>query len=305
MTTGLTTGLGTTLRLWRDRLPASAAGLPARRGRRTSGLRREELAELAGLSVDYVVRLEQGRATSPSPQVAGALARALQLDDGERDHLFRLAGLAPLSREAVPRHITPGVQRMLARLDGTAAVAVFAADWQLLWWNRTWAGLFGDPLEVPERWRNFARSGFLPAEADDGGVDGGGTVVAGGRRLSRWPVVSVDETAVRAAVVADLRRASGRYPRDRALAAVVRELSEGSEDFAALWATGAVGAHRADHKVVHHPAVGPTTVDCDVLTDGDADLKIVVMTAVPGSEDESRLQLAALAGQVGASSAAP
>ncbi|TNM69682.1 helix-turn-helix transcriptional regulator [Streptomyces sp. NP160] len=294
------TGLGATLRLWRDRLPPSAAGLPARSGRRTAGLRREELAELAGLSVDYVVRLEQGRATSPSPQVAGALARALQLDDGERDHLFRLAGLAPPSREAVPRHISPGVQRALARLDGTAAVAVFAADWQLLWWNRTWAGLFGDPLAIPVRWRNFARSGFLVPGDGDGDGDGGGRAEAGVRRLSQWPVESVDEEAVRAAVVADLRRACGRYPRDRALAALVRELRDGSEGFAALWATGAVGTHRADHKVVHHPAVGPTTLDCDVLTDGDADLKIVVMTAAPGSEDESRLQLAALAGQVGA-----
>ncbi|MGQ7296555.1 helix-turn-helix transcriptional regulator [Quadrisphaera sp. KR29] len=277
------TGLGATLRVWRDRLPPSAAGLPARRGRRTTGLRREELAELAGLSVDYVVRLEQGRATTPSPQVVTALARALQLDDDERDHLFRLAQLAPPGRAAVPRHITPGVQRALARLDGTAAVAVFAADWQLLWWNRTWAGLLGDPSGLPERWRNFALTGFL--------AEGGG-------RLAGWPVQSVEEASVRAAVVADLRRATGRYPRDRQLAAVVRQLCEGSEEFTALWATGAVGAHRADHKVVHHPVVGATTVDCDVLTDGEADLKIVIMTAAPGSEDESRLQLAALAGSL-------
>lgn len=91
------TDLGATIRSWRDRLTPEAVGLPAGRVRRAAGLRREELAELAGVSVDYLVRLEQGRATTPSPQVAGALARALRLTDGERDHLYRLAGLQPPS----------------------------------------------------------------------------------------------------------------------------------------------------------------------------------------------------------------
>ncbi|WP_218671488.1 helix-turn-helix domain-containing protein [Microbispora sp. GKU 823] len=89
------TSLGATIRAWRDRLSPAAVGLPAGRVRRAAGLRREELADLAGVSVDYVVRLEQGRATTPSAQVAAALARALQLGRAERDHLYRLAGLQP------------------------------------------------------------------------------------------------------------------------------------------------------------------------------------------------------------------
>src|ERR1700761_7079721 len=184
-------------------MPPGAAGLPAGRTRRTTGLRREELAELAGVSVDYVVRLEQGRATTPSAQVAAALARALQLTAAERDHLFRLAHLVPPSDDRISDHIAPGVQRMLARL-GDAAVAVFAADWQLIWWNRSWAGLFGDPSAWPAARRNFARDTFLA------GPDGAG--------LTQWPVVALDAAVTEAAVVSDLRRATGRFPRDRRLA---------------------------------------------------------------------------------------
>src|SRR6266567_5473753 len=95
MTRQPTAELGAMIRMWRDRLPPSAAALPSGRSRRAAGLRREELAELAGVSVDYVVRLEQGRATTPSPQIVSSLARALQLSRAERDHLYRLAGLQP------------------------------------------------------------------------------------------------------------------------------------------------------------------------------------------------------------------
>src|ERR1700761_8399568 len=168
--------LGPMLRTWRGRLSPAAAGLPAGRGRRVSGLRREDLAELAGISVDYVVRLEQGRYVTPSAQVAGALARALQLTDAAGDHLYRLAGragLAAWARGEISDHIPPGLSRMLNRL-GDAAAAVFAADWQLIWWNRGWAGLLGDPSATPSALRNFARDTFP--------VDGGTP------RLSHWPV---------------------------------------------------------------------------------------------------------------------
>src|SRR5579859_6945837 len=127
--------LGATIRTWRDRLPPSAVALPPGRARRATGLRREELADLAGLSVDYVVRLEQGRATTPSASVVAALARALQLTAPERDHLYRLAHFAPPADDTISDHIPPGVQRVLKRL-GDVAVGVFAADWQLIWWNR-------------------------------------------------------------------------------------------------------------------------------------------------------------------------
>ncbi len=99
-----------------------------------------------------------------------------------------------------------------------------------------------------------------------------------------------------AAVVSDLRRASGRFPGDTRLAGLIRDLSAASPRFAELWAAGTVTAHREDHKTIEHPSVGPVLVDCDVLTDGDSELKIVIMTAVPGSPDETKLHLAVIAG---------
>ncbi|GIM94516.1 helix-turn-helix domain-containing protein [Paractinoplanes toevensis] len=274
--------LGVTLRAWRDRLSPAAAGLPAGRSRRAAGLRREELADLAGISVDYVVRLEQGRFTSPSAQVVAALARALQLTVAERDHLYRLAGLVPPTGGQISEHIPPGLRRALNRL-GDAAVAVFAADWQLIWWNRGWAALLGDPSSVPVPLRNFARDTF--PVGDDGGP-----------YMSQWPVVSHAPDEVEAAVVSDLRRATGRFPGNPRLTRLIRSLTEGNRRFAELWSAGSVGAHREDHKVVQHPVVGPIEVDCDVMSDGDADLKVVILTVVPDTEDESRFRLALVAG---------
>jgi transcriptional regulator with XRE-family HTH domain len=282
MTTTPGAGLGAMIRTWRDRLPPSAVALPVGPARRAAGLRREELAELAGVSVDYVVRLEQGRATTPSAQVVASLARALQLSTAERDHLYRLAHLVPPAQGTVSGHIPPGVQRVLTRL-GDVAVAVFAADWQLIWWNRGWAALLGDPSSSPPQLRNFARDRF--------------PIDTGPASLALWPVTELDTDATDAAVVSDLRRATGRFPHDRHLAALIRELSAGNQRFAELWATGAVATHREDHKTIEHPSVGPVTVDCDVLTDGDAELKIVIMTAEPGSDDETKLRLAEIVGQ--------
>lgn len=136
--------LASTLKARRDRVTPGQVGLPAGAGRRTPGLRREELAALAGISVDCVVRLEQGRAANPSPQLLGALARALRPDEDERDHLYRMAGFAPAARGLVPRHITPGVQRMLDRLDDVP-VGAFTAAWETVAWNPLWAALTGDP----------------------------------------------------------------------------------------------------------------------------------------------------------------
>jgi transcriptional regulator with XRE-family HTH domain len=270
--------LGAMLRAWRDRLSPAAAGLPAGGARRAAGLRREELAELAGISVDYLVRLEQGRAGSPSPQVVAALARALQLTGTERDHLYRLARLAAPADGEISDHIPPGLRRVLSRL-GDTAVAVFAADWQLIWWSPGWAALLGDPSAAPPALRNFARDTF--------------PVTGGSPHLSQWPVISLARDAAEAAVVSDLRRATGRFPDSRRLTSLIQVLTTGSRRFAELWASGAVSAHREDHKIVEHPAAGPISVDCDVMTDGDAELKIVILTAAPGTEDETRLRRAA------------
>ncbi|WP_225991205.1 helix-turn-helix transcriptional regulator [Actinomadura montaniterrae] len=276
--------LGPMLRTWRGRVSPGAAGLPGGRRRRVAGLRREDLAELAGISVDYVVRLEQGRHVSPSAQVTAALARALQLTGAERDHLYRLAGLAPPADGEISDHVPPGLNRMLNRL-GDAAAAVFAADWQLIWWNRGWAALLGDPSSTPSALRNFARDTFPAAGA--------------GPRLSHWPVTSLARPDVEASVVSDLRRASGRFPDSERLAGLIRDLAAGSPRFAELWASGAVGAHREDRKIVEHPGTGPIAVDCDVLADGDAERKVVVLTAAPGTEDETRFRRAMVSGIAG------
>lgn len=185
------------IRTWRNRMPPSAAGLPVVRKRRAAGLRREELADLAGVSVDYVVRLEQGRATTPSASVVASLARALQLSTAERDHLYRLARIVPPADGTISDHLPPGMQRVLVRL-GDVAVAVFAADWQLVWWNHRWAALLGDPLAAPPRMRNFARDRF-PVNADH-------------TSLALWPVTDADPDTTDAALVSDLRRATGRFP---------------------------------------------------------------------------------------------
>ncbi|SEC49368.1 Helix-turn-helix domain-containing protein [Streptomyces sp. 3213] len=269
-------GLGATIRAWRERLSPSAVGLPSGRSRRATGLRREELAERAGVSVDYVVRLEQGRSTAPSAQVVNSLAHALRLSDTEREHLYRMAGLVPPNHEPIPDHLPPGVHRVLNRL-GEVAVAVFAADWQLIWWNPGWAALLGDPSAKPPELRNFARERF-PIGADDD------------VRIASWPVSVPDGDNSDLAVVSDLRRATGRYPHDARLADLIRQLTAGNATFARLWASGTVAAHREDHKTVRHPVVGAIDVDCDVLTDGDSELKIVILTAAPGSSDEAWLR---------------
>ncbi|WP_329128986.1 helix-turn-helix transcriptional regulator [Streptomyces sp. NBC_01476] len=277
------TGLGATIRAWRERLTPAEVGLPAGRVRRAVGLRREELADLAGVSVDYIVRLEQSRATTPSAQVAGSLARALRLSGDERDHLYRLAGLQPPHDGMVSDHIPPGVQRVVGRL-GKTPVAVFAADWRLLWWNHGWAALLGDLSALAPDERNLVRSRF-PVAADRG-------------RVAGWRVDMQNAETSDRAIVADLRRASARYPGDPRVTELIRRTVEGNARFARLWQEGAVGAHAEDHKTIHHPAVGDITVDCDVLGDADTDLKIVIFTAAPGSEDETKLDLARVTGLI-------
>lgn len=264
------------LRSWRDRVSPAEVGLPAGAGRRTSGLRREELAALAGVSVDYIVRLEQGRATNPSPQMIGALAIALRLTDLERDHLYRAAGATPPARGLVPRHITPGVQRMVDRL-GDVPIAVFSATHDILMWNPLWAALNGDPsrytgIERNLVWRHFT-SGHDGTEFDE----------------------QHEEDFARD-LAADLRSAVGRYPHDGQLAHLVTRLRAESTEFERRWAEARVAEHRSSRKTVTGTPVGPIQVDCDVLTVPGGDLRIVIYTVVPGSEDEARLDLLRVTG---------
>jgi transcriptional regulator with XRE-family HTH domain len=265
--------LGALLHAWRDRLSPLDVGLPAGDSRRAIGLRREELASLAGLSVDYVVRLEQGRARRPSAQVAAALARALQLSDAERDHLFVVAGLLPPSPGDVPAHIPPGVQRLVARL-GEAPLAVFTASWDLLTWSPLWGALLGAPVAAGGRRPNLIRAHFTGEGLGDGRI-----------LVSR----TGDVAAFAASLVADLRRVHGRYPRDRGVRVLVDELLGSSERFRELWESGDVGEHQSERKVVHSDIVGDLELDCDVFTVAGTDLRIVVYTAAAGSEAAEKL----------------
>lgn len=267
---------GRAVRRWRDRVSPEAAGLPAGGHRRAAGLRREELALLAGISVDYVTRLEQGRAANPSAQVVEALARALRLSGTERAHLFRLASLVPPGPETVPAYITPSVQRMLDRLTGTP-VAVYDAAWNLLLANAACAALIGDS----SRWRGHQRNRVWR------------TFLGPPGRIRRTPG---ERRAMETALVADLRAAATRYPADEKLKRLLADLRANSERFAELWDSGVVGRHEAAHKIVDHPLVGPITLDCDVLSVAGSDLRIMIDTAEPGTEDAERLALLTVLG---------
>ncbi|MER5436185.1 helix-turn-helix transcriptional regulator [Streptomyces sp. NPDC002588] len=268
------TEFGRTVRRWRDRVPPDAAGLPSGGHRRAPGLRREELAMLAGISVDYVTRLEQGRAAHPSEQVVEALGRALRVSAAEREHLFHVAGLVPPGQGTVPAYIAPSVHRMLDRLTGTP-VSVSDASWTLLLANPLFTALMG---ERHGRARNGAWRAFL-GDGED--------------RVRHTPQ---SRRATEAAVVADLRAATHRYPADRRLRDLVEELRTHSARFAELWDSGAVARHDASRKTVDHPQVGPLTLDCDVLRVDGSDLRIMVYTAEPGTRDAERLELLSVIG---------
>ena len=291
--------LGWLLKTWRARLAPSDAGLPVGGPRRAVGLRREELAALAGLSVDYVVRLEQGRARHPSDQVATALARALQLDDAERDHLFRSAGLLPPTSAVVSRHIPPGVQRLVARLRETP-VAVFSASWDLLTWSPLWGRLLGDPDGWPAGERNIVVRAFRDArrEADPGAETAGGADTA----VRTRHLDGSGGARFRAALVSDLRRALVDHPADPRLRALVDGLLASEPAFAELWARGAVGVHESSRKVMDHPLVGPLELDCDVFTVPGSELAIVAYTAAEGTPAAAALDFLRV-GAVGAAGA--
>lgn len=266
----------TVLRAWRDRVTPAQVGMPAGAGRRTTGLRREELAALAGVSVDYIVRLEQGRATHPSAQTLTALARALRLDDEERDHLFRAAGAPVPSARIASHHVPPGVQRMVDRLS-EFPVSVHTAAWDIVLWNPMWAALFGDPTALVGDERNVAWRYFTQGPGD----------------------IEFDERhheAFAADLTSDLRRATVVYPEDPRIAGLVRRLRHESPAFEEAWQTASVAAHVSSRKTVHSALVGAIELDCDVLTSPGADLRMVAYTTPPGSDAASKLDLIRVAG---------
>ncbi len=267
--------LATILRVWRERLTPRAVGLPAGTTRRTSGLRREELAVLAGVSVDYIVRLEQGRASAPSAQVCAALTRALQLNDTEQEHFFRLAGHAT-GGGRINRLVPASIRRLVERTSDRP-VAIFDAMWSLLIWNPMWAALMGDPSRLREQERNILRLHFLGL---------------GNCHVRR----SGGTVAFDASMVADLRRSAGRYPDEPQLRELIARLHERSEVFRDLWQRYEIAEHGAMTKVIDHPGVGRLDLDCDVLSTQRGDLRVVMYSAEPGSESESKLALLATIG---------
>ena len=275
------TELGIQLRAWRDRLAPDDAGLVSQPRRRATGLRREEVAALAGVSADYLVRLEQGRARNPSPQVVRALAQALQLDHEESDRLYRMAGHLPPSSGRMVRQVTPSVLRIVDRL-GETPVTVIDAAWETVVQNRAADALFGDVSHLEGRGRNRAWRTFMD-------VPGMGVLEPQTRSM------------VERDVVADLHAALIRLPDDPDLASLVADLREQSPRFAELWDTTPARVRGAQRKTLDHPVVGRMTVDCDVLTVHGSDLQIVVFTAEPGTPDAAALTMAILAGFQGVS----
>jgi transcriptional regulator with XRE-family HTH domain len=259
------------LRSWRERLTPDEAGLPAGRGRRTPGLRREELAGLAGVSLDYLARLEQGRAHNPSPSVLASLARALRLTDDERMHLFRLAGRVEPGPGTIKRHITPSLQRLLDRLTDVPVMVVDATG-EIVALNPLATALIGDLSGASRRersipWRHFTG---IPS------------------RLQRTPE---EQGAAEEAMAADLRDALGRFPDDEHLNELIKDLRELSPRFAELWETRPLTRAPSRRKRFAHPEIGPITLDCDALAVQGSDLSVIVYTAPAGSPDAEALAL--------------
>jgi transcriptional regulator with XRE-family HTH domain len=270
MSTDRLGALGDLLRAWRGRLSPEDVGVESSGRRRTAGLRREELAQLAGVSVDYVTRLEQGRSRTPSAQVVQSIARALQLDRTETDLFHRAAGLAPPRRDAVSRHIPPGVHRMLVRM-ADLPLAVFASDWTLLHSTPLWRTLFAAPSVLSDPGQNLVVQTFLDDSIAEIATAHGGP------------------DAFERALVADLRRTAGSLGEDTDFRAFIRRLRDGSERFAEYWDEGRAAAHQSLVKTVHNRIVGDVTLDCDVVTVPDSDIKLVVYSTAENGPDADKL----------------
>ncbi|WP_329296677.1 helix-turn-helix transcriptional regulator [Streptomyces pseudovenezuelae] len=227
--------------------------------RRTPGLRREEVADLAHMSVDYYTRLEQARGPRPSPRILDALAQALRLTPAERSHLFRLAGSAPPPGSNAVRRVRPHVARMLERLPETGAIVTDAA-YGVVAWNPLAQALLGGDLACGTT--NLARHRFL----GQGRMYGSSSVEEFGH-----------------IVVARLRRAADRYPHDPQVTALLAELHAGSEEFRHIWQTRPVHAPGHRTKTLDHPEVGTLRLNCDVLLVPEDDQEVVLITADPGS----------------------
>jgi transcriptional regulator with XRE-family HTH domain len=254
------------LRTRRARITPQDVGLPSNHRRRTPGLRREEVAQLAGMSVDYYTRLEQARGPHPSRQILNALGRALMLTTDERAHLFHLCGETPSPAHGPRQDVPDGVLHLLAGLDSTPAY-VMDAKYEILAWNGMLTALYG---ELPPGKRNVIRWTFGVENLDEFMRDEESSVFIRGS-------------------VADLRAAAARYPDDKGIADLVAEMLALSPIFAELWARHEVEVRRDSRKQFVHPVAGPLDLRCQVLHIPDRDQRLVIYTAEPGSPTQMAL----------------
>ncbi|MCO6011008.1 helix-turn-helix transcriptional regulator [Actinoallomurus purpureus] len=266
--------LGEFLRSRRGRVTPDDAGLPPTPTvRRVPGLRREEVAQLAGVSVDYYIRLERGRDVNVSEAVLDAIARALRLTDDERSHMYALARpVRDRRRPLPPQRVRPSVHRLLETMgDNPALVVGHRTD--VLATNRMARALLTDFDALPYRDRNMARYIFLDEAARS---------------------LYTDWEAVARSSVAALHLYAGRHPHDPRLAELIGELSVRDHDFRRWWADHDVKRRTHGAKHFHHPVVGDLTLHYDVLAvTGDPDQLLGVYTAEPGSPSEEALRLLA------------
>jgi transcriptional regulator with XRE-family HTH domain len=253
------------LRSRRARLRPCDVGLPEFGHRRTPGLRRQEVAQLAGMSVDYYIRLEQGRGSRPSHQVLSALARALLLSTDERGYLFHVAGQTPPPTAGRDRAVPTAIRHLLATLTLTPAYVLDAA-YDVLAWNQLATHFITDLSAVAPNERNIIRWMFRLPDDDPHWTEGQ-------RDFAR-------------ASVADLRAAYARYPGDRGIGALVTELAGLSPHFAAMWAEQDVAVRRQIVKRIKHPLAGPIEFECQVLHVPDTDQRVIIYCAEPGSPTE-------------------
>ncbi|MHA6622288.1 helix-turn-helix transcriptional regulator [Pseudonocardia sp. DLS-67] len=258
------------LRRRREAIRPGEVGIADGPRRRTRGLRREEVAMLAGMSVDYVVRLEQGRSSQPSTQLLGALARALRLSEDERDHLFHLAGHQPPPADGVARLARAGLLRMLDLLGDTPAM-VLSDLGEVLAQNRACVLLAGDHTRFTGDRRYVAYRYFTEAAA-----------------RAVHPAEEGEHHARR--MVADLRATAGRRSGDAEVAGLVDRLRTASADFRRLWAEHEVAVRRADRKTFVHLRVGPVLMDCETLVTPDQRQQLMVLTPADADARE-RLEL--------------
>jgi transcriptional regulator with XRE-family HTH domain len=264
------------LRRRRAALRPSDVGLVPGPRRRTPGLRREEVAALTGMSVDYYVRLEQQRGPQPSEQMLAALARALRLSADERDYLYRLAGHNVPRRTPADTHVAPALLRVLDRLEDSPAL-ILSALGEVLVANRLATAIFGDRSQLT----GWARSDVYRWFTDP---------------ASRAVYPPEDHQRQARSLVASLRAAYGMSgPRSRA-GELVRVLLAESDEFRVLWERHEVAQRFADHKVVVHPGVGPIEVDCQALFTEDQSQALLVLTPAPGSAAEDKIRLLAVLG---------